>query len=908
MGERIRGLRSARWMVALGLVMVASTATAENCRFYVRAGFVPIEGVADGRSPQTAYGTIAAGVRAAQNAGDVVCVGPGLYVEGDITLVWDGLATAPITVRGDSTGASTGDAPGSVRIIPPTDLPADQTPGTGFLLLGRHDVIIEGFDISGFRDAGIQVRSSVPGVGAVLAVNSLDITIRQNSIHGCRTGIDIHGGGIMVTEGNITVGNSSSGISIESCDATDLFGFCRAAPSGPVVPIISNNRSGGNGAHGIIVQRGADAVVQNNVLYKNAFTGLSVRGVADALIANNLIYANGDEGLAVGSGFFEPGMTGSATDFASPNVIVLNNTLYQNGEWGVEIGNALGASPGGAVVNNLVWGNGEGRLGIGVLNERGGDTPMRESSVCGYVAGFNGVGDEYGPDTPRNTYDLHDDPLFADVAGPDGILGGEFGSIFFIDRSGDDDFRLPIGSPARDAGATTASRLGLTGSATSAGDGDGGLVDLGYHYGANPEQVLFYEPPRMPLYVRASGNDADDGRTPATAFASIGTAGRRARAGVTVVVGPGTYRECNIHPPPYSGRAAFVADSGGAETGDAAGVVLVDAGKCFFDEGEGGGFVAGETGFNVANVCGVVIDGFHITGAFEDGVQVQNQCDGAVVRNVVAFNNLRRGINVVNSDDVRIANNLAFANGTGGFVLGSGSRPADQCAEAGARRAQLEFNTAYGHPFDGFLIGSGQCPSTDATLRYNVTGGNGRAGIEVGNDQTRAANLVGYRSEFNLVADRFATGVPHSASDLLIDLAFEPLYIDPTAIAVEGDWRADQHFRLVQHAAGQATQSRAIDFANISALKAGMSTFSTRTDGQPDVGMVDLGYHYPSGVQRVAADCNADGATTINEVIVAVNIALGNFAMETCSAADANADGLVGISDLITAVNAVLGE
>jgi hypothetical protein len=126
----------------------------------------------------------------------------------------------------------------------------------------------------------------------------------------------------------------------------------------------------------------------------------------------------------------------------------------------------------------------------------------------------------------------------------------------------------------------------------------------------------------MPLYVRTSRDDRNDGMSPARAFASIRTAARRARAGIAVVVGPGTYAECDIHPPPYSGKASFIGDASGVLTNDLPGVVLVDAGKCFFNEVLQE-FVPGETGFNIPNVCGVVVDGFHITRARDDGVQIQ---------------------------------------------------------------------------------------------------------------------------------------------------------------------------------------------------------------------------------------------------------------------------------------------
>ena len=905
----MRDLKRLLFATCLTLPLAASPAAAV-CTFYVRSGFVPVDGVADGRSPARAFATITAGVAAITNPGDVVCVGPGLYIEGDLGPTFAGGATVsgfPVEIRGDASGASTGDPPGPVRIEPPTGLPPELTPRTAFRLLGRRDVIIEGFTIRRFADAGIQVRSAVVG-----GANSGEITIRHNHVSECRTGIDVSGEDTMIIEHNTVVANTSSGISVQSCEIADPFGTCRGLPSGRVVPVVSNNRIGGNGAHGLFLRGSEHAVVQNNVIYANAFTGMTLRGSPDALLVNNLVYRNGDEGIAIGSGFVAPEDQGAAADMiAAPNAIVLNNTVYENGEWGIEIGNRFVPSPGAAVVNNIVWRNGGGALGIGVLNERGA-TQVRAPSVCGYVAGFNAMLDAYGPDTPRNAYDLRDDPLFVHPAGADGVLGGEYVEGVFVDRSGDDDFRLRQGagegapSPAVDAGATEAALLGLTGSTASDGRGDSGRVDLGFHYGAVPEQMVMYTTPFMPLYVRPGGDDANEGMSPTDPFATIATAARRARAGITVIVGPGTYRECDLGPPPDSGRATFLADAAGSQTGDAPGITLIDAGRCHFDP-EAGAFQPGQTGFNVARACDVVIDGFHITGAFDDGIQVLNTSDRAIVRNNVVFANAKRGINVANSDDVLIRNNLAYGN-AGGIQLGSGSAPAAACADAGARRTVVEFNTAYASTFDGLLIGAGACPSTGATVRYNVVAGSGKSGLEVGSDATRAANLVGYQSRYNLVGDRYGAGVPRGPGDLLLNLAIEPLYVAPTGITLQGDWRADTAFRLVQRAAGDGQQSRAVDFSDELAEDVDMAGRSTRRDGWGDEALVDLGYHYPmTGAARRVCDCNDDGAVGINEIILAVNIALGQAALTACPPASADGEA-VDIADLIRAVNAALGS
>ena len=55
-----------------------------------------------------------------------------------------------------------------------------------------------------------------------------------------------------------------------------------------------------------------------------------------------------------------------------------------------------------------------------------------------------------------------------------------------------------------------------------------------------------------------------------------------------------------------------------------------------------------------------------------------------------------------------------------------------------------------------------------------------------------------------------------------------------------------------------------------------------------------------------ASDCNDDGAVTIDELVRAVRVALGELATDACPPADRDGDGTVSISELIAAVNVAL--
>jgi cysteine-rich repeat protein len=54
------------------------------------------------------------------------------------------------------------------------------------------------------------------------------------------------------------------------------------------------------------------------------------------------------------------------------------------------------------------------------------------------------------------------------------------------------------------------------------------------------------------------------------------------------------------------------------------------------------------------------------------------------------------------------------------------------------------------------------------------------------------------------------------------------------------------------------------------------------------------------------ADCNTDGTVTVDELIVAVNIALGTVPLTACARADRNDDGGVTVDEIINGVNAAL--
>src|SRR5690242_5095754 len=62
----------------------------------------------------------------------------------------------------------------------------------------------------------------------------------------------------------------------------------------------------------------------------------------------------------------------------------------------------------------------------------------------------------------------------------------------------------------------------------------------------------------------------------------------------------------------------------------------------------------------------------------------------------------------------------------------------------------------------------------------------------------------------------------------------------------------------------------------------------------------------PARAQAVAGDCSGDGSVTVDELIIGVNIALGEAPLSSCPVFDVDGDGTVTIDELIAAVNLAL--
>lgn len=542
----------------------------------------------------------------------------------------------------------------------------------------------------------------------------------------------------------------------------------------------------------------SDVTIANCVLFSNAKSGIDVRDTANAVILNNLTYANGASGISVGGD-----IVGSA------DALVAQNTSYGNGAYGILVGEgdlSPVASPNAVVLSNTLANN--ALAGIKV-------TPASQRT---YAGAFNVSNEPLDPPSTKDVTDLYADPLFVNPAGADGILGGP--------GFADDDFHLQPASPAIDYGPADVTAVGLTGGTQGDGSPDIGTVDAGYHYGNTVSHYVVPAIPQTPIFVRVTGSDANDGRTPAQAVRTIRQAAALARPGNRIVVGAGTYQEGDINLGSGSGVSTplyrpieFIGDGDGVLTGDA-GPVVVNAGKNF------------QTGFDILGSSNVVIDGFYITGGTDSGIQIRarqeasglHPSDHVTVSNSIVFSNTRSGILVRDSPNATLFNNLVYANGTAGIAMGG--------FRLGSPNARVISNTIYGNGANAITIGNKVSQdvvgSTGALVVDNLLDQNGGRAILV-----TPLSLPGYIAAANL------------DSTVVGSLGFvAPAGLDGI---LGGAGFADDDFHLQQVSAGQTTTSIAVDRGAAAAALMGLDQGTTRTDAVADAAIADVGFHYGLG-------------------------------------------------------------
>jgi parallel beta-helix repeat protein len=337
------------------------------------------------------------------------------------------------------------------------------------------------------------------------------------------------------------------------------------------------------------------------------------------------------------------------------------------------------------------------------------------------------------------------------------------------------------------------------------------------------------------MYVRASGNDDNDGSSPAQALRTMTSAASRSAPGTTIHVGPGV----------YTGRITFtrvagtadepiqlLADPSGRTTGDAAGDVVLDAG------GDSVNLVVTRTPF-------MTIDGFVFQGSVPQttpdrvastGIGLRTQSHSVTIRNCVfTSGGLSDGVRIDASSDALVFDNLFHDNDRGIVITGD------------SQRTRVINNTLVNHLRTGIAIAQrGGVAPADTTVTNNIVQGN-ENNIAISVDEGPPSALEGYSGNFNLA---FEPGLEDQTTVYRPDSIRGAQDVNADAVLANPD-EGDVHL---------GTDSPAIDAGSDgigSDLVDALRQRSTVVGGAPDEGNVDLGYHYrrAEGPRAVRGRC-----------------------------------------------------
>ncbi len=283
-------------------------------------------------------------------------------------------------------------------------------------------------------------------------------------------------------------------------------------------------------------------------------------------------------------------------------------------------------------------------------------------------------------------------------------------------------------------------------------------------------------------YVRTDGSDANTGlaNTAGGAWLTIQKAAATMTAGDTVLVQPGTYPETVT--PSNAGTAA------GPITYLAdGGVVVIDGGntRC--------------KAFDVAGTGYLVVDGFEITN--------QPDCGGT-----------DSAVDINNASNVTIRNNIIHDTGRDAIYF-----------EGTSANGLVENNLIYNIDDDGSTpIGGGS---------------------HIFRNNTFAGTITGWALESGLGSNLFENNIFWTAAIQTTSLGtFNHNDYNGGVLTGTGNISADPLFvggyRLSHIAAGQGSDSPAIDAGSDTATNLGLDTKTTRTDTITDTTTVDLGYHH----------------------------------------------------------------
>ncbi len=272
---------------------------------------------------------------------------------------------------------------------------------------------------------------------------------------------------------------------------------------------------------------------------------------------------------------------------------------------------------------------------------------------------------------------------------------------------------------------------------------------------------------------------------------------------------------------------------------------LVDVNKLVTLQVDTTGFASGGTaspatinarsfafGIHFLRVTGVTLDGFTIINGGSTGGVIIDESRDVTIRNFEVHGSQGDGIQVNNSPNVALINNLSYNHALAGFAI------------IGADSLQLLNNTSTRN-LEGVYIGNSVTPSVGILLRNNLISGNSRFGLDV------HPSTTGFDSDYNIITDAYSDQQYRGASDS----SANPLFADPNS----------GNFHVLQPSETCQGGSPAVDGGdpNILASMQSLELRTVRLDGRNDcvgggccpvgcggavacvrAGQIDVGYHY----------------------------------------------------------------
>lgn len=280
--------------------------------------------------------------------------------------------------------------------------------------------------------------------------------------------------------------------------------------------------------------------------------------------------------------------------------------------------------------------------------------------------------------------------------------------------------------------------------------------------------------------------------------------------GVRLIISPGTYPPIELNEDDISGPLTLQADETGAVTGRSGAITILAQDR--------------DAAINLNGLDNVVIDGISTIGGRRAGMLIARGTQ-IILQNNRVRSAAGDGIRIERASAVLVFNNLVYDNdGIGVSARALNTMEAVNNTIYGNRGGGIAFLR---HAFPGGSEGS-----PFGFLLNNIIDGNTGFGIRVDND-----SQLGFDANFNLNNDGYIGTEPGRR-----DLQADPMFIFPST-GPTGDFR-------LQHTVG-AGGSPAFDRGdpNTEAYFVSILTErTTRLDNFRDRPPVDLGYHYPNGI------------------------------------------------------------